>query len=131
MDTVTYAERTPTVEEFRGIRAAVGWDTAEEPYVAAALGATRYAVCADIGMRAVGMGRIIGDGLYFYVQDVVVLPAYQSRGIGTEVVDRLSLWLERNASPECYVALTTEPENAAFYRRFSFRPQTSLVLRRT
>ena len=38
----------------------------------------------------VGMGRLVGDGaMYWYLQEIVVLPEYQGMGIGTMIVDHL------------------------------------------
>ncbi|MCR5501527.1 MAG: GNAT family N-acetyltransferase [Lachnospiraceae bacterium] len=32
--------------------------------------------------EVVGMGRLVGDGvMYWYLQEIVVLPEYQGRGI--------------------------------------------------
>ena len=52
------------------------------------------------------MGRLVGDGvLYFYVQDVAVLPAYQGRGIGAALVDRLLQQVARLAPAQAFVGL--------------------------
>ena len=38
----------------------------------------------------IGIGRIIGDGaLYFYIQDLIVLPSYQQQGIGKFIMQQL------------------------------------------
>ncbi len=38
----------------------------------------------------VGMGRLVGDGaMYWYLQEIVVLPEYQKQGIGTQIVNYL------------------------------------------
>ena len=39
---------------------------------------------------AVAMGRLVGDGaMYWYIQDMAVLPEYQGKGIGKSIVERL------------------------------------------
>jgi hypothetical protein len=48
--------------------------------------------------RRVGMGRVIGDGgWYFHVMDMAVLPAFQPRGIGTPSLERC--WRRSEAEP--------------------------------
>ena len=36
--------------------------------------------------KAVGMGRLVGDGIYDTIVDVVIMPEYQGRGIGKGIV---------------------------------------------
>jgi len=46
------------------------------------------------------MARVIGDsGLYFYIQDVIVLPQYQKMGIGILMMERVMNFLDNNLSP--------------------------------
>jgi GNAT superfamily N-acetyltransferase len=35
------------------------------------------------------MGRVVGDGMYFTIVDVVVRPEYQGQKIGSTIVNRL------------------------------------------
>ena len=53
----------------------------------------------------IGMGRLVGDGaMYWYLQEIVVLPEYQRQGIGAQLIefakekyDNRHLWtLEKN-----------------------------------
>lgn len=38
----------------------------------------------------IGMGRLVGDGaMYWYLQEIIVLPEYQKKGIGTMIVNHL------------------------------------------
>ncbi len=38
----------------------------------------------------VGMGRLVGDGaMYWYLQEIIVLPRFQQKGIGTMIVGHL------------------------------------------
>ncbi|WP_026526403.1 GNAT family N-acetyltransferase [Butyrivibrio sp. VCD2006] len=46
----------------------------------------------------VGMGRLVGDGaMYWYLQEIVVLPEYQKQGIGTQIVNYLVDYAVRNS----------------------------------
>ena len=54
-------------------------------------GSWAFAVAVDAWGRAVGMGRIISDGVSDgYIQDLTVLPAYRGRGIGRRILELLT-----------------------------------------
>lgn len=47
------------------------------------LGNSLFSVCAIYKNEVIGCGRAVGDGgIYFYIQDIIVLPKFQGRGIG-------------------------------------------------
>jgi ribosomal protein S18 acetylase RimI-like enzyme len=69
--------------------------------------------------RLVGMGRVISDGVSdAYIQDVVVLEGYRGRGIGRELVRRLT---ERCLAARIgWIGLVAEPGTQAFYEPLGF-----------
>ncbi len=69
--------------------------------------------------RIVAMGRVISDGASdAYIQDVVVLPAYRRRGIGRELVRRLTQFCAEHDID--WIGLVAEPGTAAFYRNLGY-----------
>ncbi|MBD5474883.1 MAG: GNAT family N-acetyltransferase [Lachnospiraceae bacterium] len=47
-------------------------------------------VSAIYNDELVGIGRLVGDGaMYWYLQEIIVLPKYQRKGIGTMIVNHL------------------------------------------
>lgn len=47
-------------------------------------------VSAIYNGELVGMGRLVGDGtMYWYLQEIIVLPEFQGKGIGTMIVNHL------------------------------------------
>ncbi len=59
-----------------------------------------YAMVAVSGGAAVGMGRIVGDdSMYFYIQDVAVLPEHQRSGIGKLIAERLPDYIRWQQHP--------------------------------
>src|SRR5438552_17313330 len=68
-----------------------GWSSAEKPdLLHKALLASHSLVTAWDGPKLVGLGNAISDGyLVVYYPHLLVLPEYQGRGIGTELMRRL------------------------------------------
>jgi len=71
--------------------------------------------------RVVGMGRVLSDGASdAYIQDVVVLPELRGRGIGRELVRRLTRRC-RDAGIG-WIGLIAEPGTQGFYEPLGFAP---------
>jgi GNAT superfamily N-acetyltransferase len=88
---------------------------------AAALQNSLYSVVAVDGDRAVGMARVVGDGaMAFYVQDVMVLPAYQRKGIGTALMEGVMDYFRRRTPRQSSIGLFTGRNLAGFYERHGF-----------
>ncbi|MFC0003056.1 GNAT family N-acetyltransferase [Micromonospora siamensis] len=115
-------DRLPTVEEFVAVTRAVGWGDAYDPAaIPASLAATLHAVVAVEGERVIGLGRLIGDGaIYYYLQDLAVLPERQRRGVGAAILRRLDEWLAGRASTRTFVGLFAAGDSVALYRRFGY-----------
>lgn len=76
--------------------------------------------------RAVGMGRVISDGISDgYIQDLVVLPEYRNKGVGKEIVT--ALVRKCMESGITWIAIVAEPDTEAFYRPLGFHPMEGHV----
>jgi len=78
----------------------------------------------------VGMGRLVGDGImYWYIQDVSVLPEYQGKGIGKKIIDKIIEHIDKNSIPETRVTvgLIAAKDKELFYEKLGFikRPTES------
>jgi ribosomal protein S18 acetylase RimI-like enzyme len=115
-------ERAPTLEEYRELCLAVGWEAYINFDVAAiSLQNSLYHVVAVCGEQVVGMGRIIGDGaLYFHLQDIAVHPDHQRRGIGKQIMNHLMAYLRDHAPERAFVGLFATAEAVALYRQYGF-----------
>jgi GNAT superfamily N-acetyltransferase len=90
--------------------------------VAAGLPRALYAVVLELDGEAVGCARVVGDGgLYFYLQDVVVLPEHRGHGQGARLMDALMAYLERTAREGAFVGLMAAVGAEPFYERYGFR----------
>lgn len=81
-------------------------------------------VAAYDGGELVAMGRLLGDGaLYWYLNDIFVLTAYQGQGIGRQVVTRLLEHIQREGLPgtEVSVALFSAQGKEGFYEKMGFQ----------
>jgi GNAT superfamily N-acetyltransferase len=122
MQTHRLEERAPTVQEYRRLRDAVGWGEMTDEGLANGLASSLYScVVLDEG-DVVACGRVVGDGgMYFYVQDVIVLPEYHGRGLGGVVMDAVMRYLESAAKPGAFVGLMAALNAEGFYERYGFQ----------
>ena len=116
-------ERIPTIEEYRYLCTAVGWEAVMNFDAALeALPNSLYGVVAVCDGQTVGMGRVVGDGaIFYYVQDVAVQPAHQGRGVGSQIVGRLTDLVEREAPQKAFLGVFAAEGTLSFYERFGFR----------
>ncbi|MFO1443865.1 GNAT family N-acetyltransferase [Bacillus sp. Bva_UNVM-123] len=78
-----------------------------------------YAIYAFDNQKLVGMGRIISDGVITgIICGLCVLPSYQSKGIGKEMLNRLIAQCEQNqVIPQLLCTESLE----SYYESFGFR----------
>ncbi len=115
-------ERPPTSAEYRSLISAVGW-AAWINFAAAdaALARSLYHVVALHEEAVIGMARVVGDGaMFFYIQDVVVTPAYQGRGVGTLLLERVMGYLKDAAPEKAFIGLFAAEGKHPYYERFGF-----------
>jgi GNAT superfamily N-acetyltransferase len=114
-------ERIPTVEDYLDLREAVGWGRLDEQMTARGLANALFTVCLLHNDKVIGCGRVIGDGgLYFYLQDIIVLPAFQGKGLGKRLMKAILVYLEEHARPEAFVGLMAAKDVSSFYTQFGF-----------
>lgn len=81
--------------------------------------ASAHVVHVESGETA-GMGRVIGDGgWYFVVIDMAVLPHHQRKGIGDAIMTAL-LRTIYEAEPGAQVSLLADPPGRRLYARHGF-----------
>ena len=90
-------------------------------------GSFLFAVAIDFSRgRAVGMGRVISDGVAdAYIQDLVVLEDWRNSGVGKMILETL---LEECRSRKiAWIGLIAEPGKEDFYGTLGFRPMPQHV----
>ncbi|KAH8681165.1 putative GNAT family N-acetyltransferase [Xylariales sp. PMI_506] len=125
-------EGYPSVEDYLHLRAASGLSPKTADQAAVAMRGSWYGVhvveesATDSdggGGGVVAMGRIVGDGgWYFLVADMAVLPAHQRRGLGAAVLRALLARIKEGAARgTAYVTLAADPPGRKLYADHGFR----------
>lgn len=88
------------------------YDPAEIPRLIT--GSFAFAVAADTNGHAIGMGRVISDGVSdAYIQDLVLLPTHRGRGIGRRILSVLIKHCKQAGIS--WIGLIAEPDSEEFY----------------
>lgn len=117
-------------EKLRSLYDSVGWRAYTEGPAASqlcqAIQNSTYVVSAWIGDRLVGLARGLSDDVsIFYLQDILVYPDYQGRGIGKAL---LKDCLNRFRHVRMKVLLTDDrPEQLRFYESMGFTNTRNLA----
>jgi GNAT superfamily N-acetyltransferase len=115
------ADGPPALAEYLLLRSRAGLSAKREDQARAALAGSWAAVHVLHQGEAVGMGRLLGDGgWYFHVADMAVLPEHQRRGLGDAILTALLDRVRRNAPPGALVNLLADPPGRRLYARHGF-----------
>lgn len=71
----------------------------------------------------VGMGRLVGDGaMYWYLQEIIVLPQFQRMGIGTMIVHHLVDYAKENSVTGKFITIggVSAKGKEPFYEKMGF-----------
>jgi ribosomal protein S18 acetylase RimI-like enzyme len=115
-------KRLPTVEEYKYICEEVGWkDYMNFDVVKDSLKHSLFGVVIQYQDEIVGMGRVVGDGyIYFYIQDIAIIPLHQSKGIGNLIMTSIIEFLKETAPEKAFVGLFSAQGKEAFYNKYGF-----------
>lgn len=124
-------ENELTAKDFIRLKVATGFVERPVEQVEKALKNDLYDVTAVYNEEVIGMGRLVGDGfLYWYLQEIIVLPQFQGQGIGTKIVNRLLEYIKENAAPGTIVSvgLTAATGKDTFYEQFGFSKSLGMTM---
>lgn len=124
-------ENQLSANDFIRLKIATGFRNRPIDQVERALKNDLLDVVAIVNNEVVGMGRLVGDGvMYWYLQEVIVLPEYQGKGIGTGIVNYLLEYIKKHTEDETFtsVGLTAAEGKTSFYERFGFQNSRGMNL---
>ncbi|MCH5207275.1 MAG: GNAT family N-acetyltransferase [Oscillospiraceae bacterium] len=127
---IEYIDEAPTLEEYKSMRKAVNFMNLSDRIAKNALNNAFHITTVRDNGRAIGMIRVLSDGSYAnFITDVMVIPEYQKKGIGTELmrrtVDYMRSTLEEGETIVLYLMSATGKE--PFYKQFGFRERPNEV----
>lgn len=120
---IIFSENDLTYEDYFRLRESVGWENFSRVQAENALGNSLYTVTVLQNNQVVGMGRLIGDGMYYTMVDVVVQPEYQRMGVGGKIVNMLLDYVLRETPDggRSSIQLTAEKGKESFYEKMGFK----------
>jgi ribosomal protein S18 acetylase RimI-like enzyme len=119
-DTYRHSVEVPTVEDYCRLRVAAGLTARSEQAAAVCLPNTVVGIVVRNAGCVVGIGRAVGDGLFYQIVDIAVDPKHQGRGLGKTIVAALMTELKRLAPAEAYVSLIADGPAHSLYSQYGF-----------
>ena len=118
-----YKENVLSYEDYYRLRANVGWTNFSMTQVQTALANSLYTVIAVENNETVAMGRLIGDGQYYMIVDVIVHPDFQKQKIGTSILNMLLKYVDNHtpSGGRSSIQLISEKGKEAFYETLGFK----------
>ena len=113
-----------SIDDYNNLRKSAGWREVSNRKAEIGLKNSTFTVVATVDKKPVGMARIVGDGGYFaLIVDVVVLPQWQGKGIGKNLMTRIMAYIKQNTfeKENVFVSLIAAPDRNSFYEQFGFR----------
>ena len=120
---VELVENILSPEDFVRLRNATGFADIPIEHAKRALEGGLVNVSALYDGELVGMGRLVGDGaMYWYLQEIIVLPEYQEQGIGTQIVNHLVDYAVKNSSTGKFTSIggVSAKGKESFYEKLGF-----------
>jgi GNAT superfamily N-acetyltransferase len=115
---------TISVEDFNYLRESVKWNAIEKRLALKSIENALFLITATIDGKTIGLTRVNGDGGYnIFITDVIVLPEYQNKGIGRQLMIKAmnfinEKYLEKEQS--VFVNLMSAKGRESFYKQFGF-----------
>lgn len=116
---MTYIENQPvSAKAIADLRQSVGWNRMEDCYRNGRM-ISYFHLAAFDGDHLVGFIDTVSNNITdAYIQDLMVHPDYQGKGIGTELMNRTIQYLKEN---KIYmISVVFEEKLKPFYKRFGF-----------
>ncbi|GAM87580.1 hypothetical protein ANO11243_056070 [Dothideomycetidae sp. 11243] len=127
-ETYTQSFEIPSIADYCRLRSIAGLTPRSETAAAAGLPRTIVGVVIKQSDHVVGMGRVVGDGLFYQVVDIAVDPDHQGRGLGKKILSSLMRRLEEVAPAEAHVSLLADGQAHKLYAQYGFAPTAPISI---
>lgn len=119
----------PLLETYLDLRRRTGLSPKTAEQGRGALAGSWSWCCAATGDdEVVAMGRVIGDGgWYFHIADVATHPDHRRRGLARAVLEHLIADIRSRAPADAYVSLIADPPGVPLYEAVGLRPTAPSV----
>jgi len=133
------AKMIPLAKDYLALNLSVGWQKVpHKSSIDKALRNSLLCLCALHDDKVVGFVRVVGDkSICFYIQDLIVLPDHQRRGIGTKLMNSVMQFINAHAASVAFVGLMAAVDAEPFYQKFGFsrrpnhRPGMDLMVKKS
>ena len=117
---IFYIENEPTsARQIAELRQSVGWNRMQECYQNPLMTSYFHIACYD-GEKLIGYIDAVSNGVTdAYIQDLIVDPVYQGKGIGTELMNRTISHLKDRKI--FMISVLFDEKLLTFYKRFGFK----------
>jgi len=114
--------QVPAVEEYLALRVGAGLSAMSPEGAREGLAGSWCSVCVRVGDALIGMGRVVGDGgLFLFVVDIAVAPAWQHQGLGRRIMQALMEQVHARAHSRTMVGLIADGTASRLYEQFGFK----------
>lgn len=123
MMNVNITEEFPQNQEYMDLKAVTGLPEVEISAIATALNRSVLSLLArDDNDRLIGMGRVVGDGaFYFQLVDIMVAASHLDQGVEEMIVSELLSRLKKIAPSGAEVTVITDVPGIKLYQHAGFK----------
>lgn len=116
-------ENSITPKEYNDLREKIGWKPHDLKRVEEAIKSSRFVKKVVVNYETIGMARVISDGIYAFVVDVIISPNYQNKGIGKKLMQELLDEIEKSIKEgeAMSVNLVSMAGKEEFYEKCGFQ----------
>ena len=111
----------PSNKEFNELFSSVDWENRDNVKINKHRESSCFAVCIYDHDKIIGMARVVGDGSYYTVYDVVTRQEYQGKGIGKILMTEVVNWYKSIEDDDTYLYLGSSLGKEVFYEKFGFK----------
>ena len=122
-DAYSLVAELPAVDDYLRLRVVAGLSPKTHEGASIGLPNSWCAVTVKFEGKAIGMGRVIGDGgTAFQIVDIAVEPEHQGKGLGKRIMTALMDKLHTDAPAGAYVSLIADGDARHLYAKYGFEP---------